>query len=148
MKMSPLSESIQTWFKSLDINHIIATKGYVEMPLYGRALLAVFVPWLQFFTLGRPLSGLICLLLQGSLIGWFPAMVWSLFTLYLHQGTPPDDMRESIQAALHRLSSDRRKPPEVMLRYAEDIAQTKGETVPNWATATRSACQIWIMANE
>jgi len=146
--MHSLAESIKTWLQSLDTNNIIAMKGYVDLPLYGRVLLAIFVPWLQFFTLGRPLPGLLCLLLQGSLIGWFPAMIWSLFTLYLHQGTPPDDMRESIQTALHRLCSDRRKPPEVMLRYAEDIAQKKGEPIPDWATASRSACQIWIMANE
>jgi hypothetical protein len=146
--MRPITDSLQNWLKSLDLNHIVAARGYVEMPLYGRVLLAIFVPWLQFFTLGRPLPGLICLVLQGSLIGWFPAMVWSLYTLYLHQGTPPDEMRETIQTALGRLAGDKRKPPEVMLQYAEEVAKKRGKKIPTWARATRSGCQVWIMANE
>ncbi len=146
--MRTIPESMESWLKSLDISHTVTANGYVEMPIYGRIALAVLVPWLQFFTLGRPVPGIICLLLQGSLIGWFPAMIWSLYTLYLHQGTPPDEMRDTIQNALGRLANDRRKPPEVMLHYALEIAQQKGTTLPDWALSTRAACQIWIMANE
>ncbi|MDH5191344.1 MAG: YqaE/Pmp3 family membrane protein [Gammaproteobacteria bacterium] len=46
-----------------------------------RILLAIFVPWLQFFTIGRPIAGIICLLLQISLIGWIPAAIWSVYAL-------------------------------------------------------------------
>jgi hypothetical protein len=46
-----------------------------------RLLLAIVVPWLQFFTIGRPIAGIICLLLQISLIGWIPAAIWSVFVL-------------------------------------------------------------------
>ena len=33
-----------------------------------RLLLAIFVPFLQFFTIGRPFAGIICLLLQLTLL--------------------------------------------------------------------------------
>lgn len=46
-----------------------------------RLLIAIILPWLQFFTIGRPVAGVICLLLQISLIGWIPAAIWSVFAL-------------------------------------------------------------------
>ena len=46
-----------------------------------RLLLAFIVPWLQFFTIGRPFAGLVCLLLQITLIGWLPAVIWSVYAL-------------------------------------------------------------------
>lgn len=46
-----------------------------------RLLLAILLPWLQFFTIGRPISGIICLILQISLIGWIPASIWSVYAL-------------------------------------------------------------------
>lgn len=46
-----------------------------------RLLLAIFLPWLQFFTIGRPFAGIICLLLQITLIGWIPASLWSIYAL-------------------------------------------------------------------
>jgi uncharacterized membrane protein YqaE (UPF0057 family) len=46
-----------------------------------RLLLAIFLPWLQFFTIGRPFAGIICLLLQITVIGWIPAAIWSVYAL-------------------------------------------------------------------
>lgn len=46
-----------------------------------RFLLALLLPWLQFFTIGRPISGLICLVLQITVIGWVPAAIWSVYAL-------------------------------------------------------------------
>lgn len=46
-----------------------------------RLLLALLLPWLQFFTIGRPFSGLICLVLQLTVIGWIPAAIWSVYSL-------------------------------------------------------------------
>ena len=46
-----------------------------------RFLLAIFLPWLQFFTIGRPFAGVFCLLLQLTLIGWLPATIWSVYAL-------------------------------------------------------------------
>lgn len=42
-----------------------------------RLLIALILPWLAFFTIGRPISGIICLLLQLTLIGWVPAAIWA-----------------------------------------------------------------------
>jgi hypothetical protein len=38
-----------------------------------RLILALLVPWLNFFTIGKPIQGVICLILQLTLIGWIPA---------------------------------------------------------------------------
>ena len=46
-----------------------------------RILLALFVPWLTFFTLGRPLAGILCLVLQITVLGWLPATVWALLAV-------------------------------------------------------------------
>lgn len=46
-----------------------------------RLFLAIFLPWLQFFTIGRPFAGLFCLILQITLIGWIPAAIWSVYAL-------------------------------------------------------------------
>ncbi len=46
-----------------------------------RLILAIFLPWLLFFTIGRPFAGLICLILQITLIGWLPAALWSVYAL-------------------------------------------------------------------
>ncbi len=46
-----------------------------------RFLLALLLPWLQFFTIGRPIAGIICLILQLTVIGWIPATIWSVYAL-------------------------------------------------------------------
>ncbi|MET5020463.1 YqaE/Pmp3 family membrane protein [Burkholderia pseudomallei] len=46
-----------------------------------RLLLALLLPWLQFFTIGRPIAGIICLILQITLIGWLPAAISSVYAL-------------------------------------------------------------------
>jgi uncharacterized membrane protein YqaE (UPF0057 family) len=46
-----------------------------------RLLLALILPWLQFFTIGRPVAGIICLILQLTVIGWIPAAIWSVYAL-------------------------------------------------------------------
>ena len=46
-----------------------------------RLLLSILLPWLGFFTIGRPIAGIICLILQISLIGWIPAVIWSVYAL-------------------------------------------------------------------
>lgn len=34
-----------------------------------------------FFTIGRPFAGIICLILQLTLIGWIPATIWAVYSL-------------------------------------------------------------------
>ncbi len=46
-----------------------------------RLLIALFLPWLTFFTIGRPFAGIFCLLLQITLIGWLPATIWAVYAL-------------------------------------------------------------------
>ncbi|NEN75393.1 YqaE/Pmp3 family membrane protein [Pelistega sp. NLN82] len=46
-----------------------------------RLLLALIFPWLVFFTIKRPFSGIICLILQFTLIGWIPASIWAIYAL-------------------------------------------------------------------
>ncbi|SCY43801.1 YqaE/Pmp3 family membrane protein [Microvirga guangxiensis] len=46
-----------------------------------RLLIALLLPWLTFFTIGRPFAGLICLILQVTVIGWLPAAIWAVYAL-------------------------------------------------------------------
>ena len=46
-----------------------------------RLIIALVLPWLTFFTIGRPLAGIICLILQVTLIGWLPATIWAVYAL-------------------------------------------------------------------
>ncbi len=46
-----------------------------------RLILAIFLPFVVFFTIGRPFQGIFCLLLQLTLIGWIPAAIWAVFAL-------------------------------------------------------------------
>lgn len=46
-----------------------------------RFIISLILPWLTFFTIGRPIAGVICLILQITLIGWLPATIWSVYAL-------------------------------------------------------------------
>ena len=46
-----------------------------------RLLLAIFLPFLAFFTIGRPIAGIMCVILQITLIGWIPAAIWAVYAL-------------------------------------------------------------------
>ena len=46
-----------------------------------RLFLAIFLPFLVFFTIGRPIAGILCLILQITLIGWVPAAIWAVYAL-------------------------------------------------------------------
>lgn len=41
-------------------------------------LIAILIPWLSFFLRGKILTGIFCLILQCTLIGWLPAALWAL----------------------------------------------------------------------
>jgi hypothetical protein len=36
---------------------------------------------LSSFTIGRPIAGIVCLILQFTLIGWIPAALWAVYAL-------------------------------------------------------------------
>ena len=44
-------------------------------------LLAILLPFLSFIFRGKLLSGIICLILQITLIGWLPAAIWAVMSL-------------------------------------------------------------------
>lgn len=46
-----------------------------------RLLLALLLPWLMFFTIGRIFAGLISLVLQLSGVGWIVATIWAVYAL-------------------------------------------------------------------
>jgi uncharacterized membrane protein YqaE (UPF0057 family) len=46
-----------------------------------RLIIAILLPFLLFFTIGRPLAGIICLILQITIIGWLPAAIWAVYAL-------------------------------------------------------------------
>ena len=44
-------------------------------------LLAILLPWLSFILRGKIISGLLCLLLQITILGWIPAAIWAVVSL-------------------------------------------------------------------
>ncbi len=62
-----------------------------------RLIIAFFIPWLTFFTIGRPIAGVCCLLLQLTLIGWLPATIWAVYAL--SQYKTDKKIKQAIEAA-------------------------------------------------
>ncbi len=46
-----------------------------------KLFLAIFLPFLSFFFINRPIAGIICLILQITLIGWIPAALWAVYSV-------------------------------------------------------------------
>lgn len=46
-----------------------------------RFMLALLLPWLLFFTIGRPIAGIVCLIGQMTLIGWLPSALYAVYSL-------------------------------------------------------------------
>ncbi|MEI3790100.1 MULTISPECIES: YqaE/Pmp3 family membrane protein [Chryseobacterium] len=44
-------------------------------------LLAILLPFLSFMVRGKILTGIICLILQITVIGWLPAAIWAALSL-------------------------------------------------------------------
>ena len=62
----------------------LSQADYFRFPTKGpqvRLVIAFFFPWLTFFTIGRPFAGIICLLLQITVLGWIPATIWAVYAL-------------------------------------------------------------------
>ncbi|MCC8252393.1 YqaE/Pmp3 family membrane protein [Vibrio campbellii] len=72
-----------------------------------RLVLAILIPWLQFFTIGRYWAGIICLILQVTLIGWLPAAIWSVYAL----------MNYETDKKIEKLAAEK-DGPETFLNYA------------------------------
>lgn len=63
-----------------------------------RFLVSLFLPWLTFFLIGRPIAGIICFILQVTLIGWLPATLWAIYALGQYKANRNTDRK--IQAAM------------------------------------------------
>jgi uncharacterized membrane protein YqaE (UPF0057 family) len=50
----------------------------MELPRVVTIIVALLLPWLALFMRGRILQGVLCLILQITVIGWLPAAVWAL----------------------------------------------------------------------
>ncbi|SFW71556.1 YqaE/Pmp3 family membrane protein [Chitinophaga sancti] len=44
-------------------------------------LIAILLPWLSFLLRGKLLSGILCLILQCTILGWIPAAIWAVISL-------------------------------------------------------------------
>ncbi|PPD14832.1 MAG: YqaE/Pmp3 family membrane protein [Methylobacterium sp.] len=42
---------------------------------------AILLPWLALMLRGRIFQGIICLILQITLIGWLPAAIWAVMVV-------------------------------------------------------------------
>ncbi|MBU0696131.1 MAG: YqaE/Pmp3 family membrane protein [Bacteroidetes bacterium] len=64
-------------------------------------LIAIFFPFVSFFLRGKILTGIICLILQVTLIGWIPAAIWAVISL---QNARADSRNEKLIKAYKRKS--------------------------------------------
>lgn len=62
-------------------------------------LIAIFFPWISFFLRGRILTGILCLILQITLIGWIPAAIWAVISL---QNARADKRNEKLIRAMRK----------------------------------------------
>ena len=62
-------------------------------------LIAIFFPFISFLLRGRILTGIICLILQVTLIGWIPAAIWAVISL---QNARADRRNERLIRAMKR----------------------------------------------
>lgn len=44
-------------------------------------LLAILLPWLSFLLRGKIFAGMLCLILQITVLGWLPAAIWAVVSL-------------------------------------------------------------------
>lgn len=64
-------------------------------------LIAILLPWLSFFLRGKIFTGIICLILQITILGWIPAAVWAVVSL---NNARADKRTEKIVKALKQKS--------------------------------------------
>lgn len=60
-------------------------------------LIAILFPFISFMLRGKILTGIICLILQITLIGWIPAAIWAVISL---QNSRADKRNEKLIKAM------------------------------------------------
>jgi len=56
-----------------------------------RYVIALFFPWISFFTIGKIGQGILCLILQLTLLGWLPATIWAMVAINGHNADKRTD---------------------------------------------------------
>jgi len=62
-------------------------------------LIAIIFPWLSFLLRGKLFHGIVCLLLQITVLGWLPAALWAVISL---QNARADRRAERLARAVGR----------------------------------------------
>lgn len=63
-------------------------------------LLAIIFPWISFLVRGHIFRGILCLILQITILGWIPAALWAGLTL-------SSDRNEKKLKELHKFYQNR-----------------------------------------
>lgn len=61
-------------------------------------LIALLFPWLSFLLRGKIFAGLVCLVLQITLIGWLPATIWAIMS---YNNARADKRNEQLIQSMH-----------------------------------------------
>ncbi len=62
-------------------------------------LIAILLPWLSFFLRGKIFTGIVCLILQITILGWIPAAAWAVISL---NNARADKRTDRIIKAMHK----------------------------------------------
>lgn len=62
-------------------------------------LIAILLPFLSFFLRGKILTGILCLILQITILGWIPAAIWAVTSL---QNARADRRTDRVIRAMNR----------------------------------------------
>jgi len=67
--------------------------------------IAILLPWLSFLLRGKILAGILCIVLQITLIGWLPAAIWAIIALNNAKADKRVDRIIQAQAKANRTSN-------------------------------------------
>jgi len=62
-------------------------------------LLAILLPFLSFIVRGKIITGIICFILQITILGWIPAAVWAALSL---QNARAEERNEKLIRAVRK----------------------------------------------
>ena len=91
-----------------------------------RYVLAFFFPWITFFTIGKVGRGIICLLLQLTLIGWLPAVIWAVASVSAFNA---DKRTDRVVEAMQRSTTAPKVEPKLR-EIPEHVAAPLMQTAP------------------
>lgn len=66
---------------TLDCLNINSRVRELAQGVVMRYLIALLIPCVAFFSMGKVFAGILCIILQITLIGWLPAAIWALLAV-------------------------------------------------------------------